>query len=98
MATNISKVKYCTYLATILYRYSILVQLGITQSAVECLTQLYKNVDINMHADDKAQLQKIPRNFYRLYVQMIIRNACLVVLLHRNLHCSSRSSLLAAIA
>ena len=61
------------------------------QSAVERLT--------NMHPDNEAQLQNILRNFFhQLYVQWIIRNTCLAILLHRNLHCSSCSSLLAAIA
>ena len=52
-----------------------------------------------MRADDEAQLQKVPKNFFhRLYVQTIFGTACLAVLLHQNLRCSYRSSLLAAIA
>ena len=44
-------------------------------------------------ADDEAQRQNVPRNFFhRLYVQIIFRNAnCLAVLLHRNLRCSPSS-------
>ena len=55
---------------------------------------MQQTVDINWHmrADDEAQRKNVPRNFFhRLYLQIIFRNACLAVLLHRNL----RAALLA---
>ena len=68
--------------------------LGITQSAVECLAQQTVGINWHMRADDEAQRKNVPRNFFhQFYLQIIFRNACLAVLLHRILRYSSSSLL-----